>query len=391
MGRKNIFIGFSKLTVSNIALMIINFLLYPVFTRIYSPEQFGELSLYLLFSFIFCAVFSLQVHLSLFKAKKEEFQGVSNQILSNSFVFGLLSLVIFALLKKPLLCLSVFGGVLMIVAEVSKIRFNRNGEFSKTVVLNLVSRIPGHIGKLSGAKFSLGGFSLVYWEIFGGIISSFYYFKNYKFDFQFMKLSAYVQKGKYFFSYSFLSFCVEEWGTFVIAKIFSSSELGIYFVFTRLVLKPVTMIGNNCASALINQLNSENNHRKISILLVGSVVFLSLISILLYGVADVIIPLVLGQNFEKVSVYISVLSFLIIPKFLKGFINVRSAQSSHRKIIIGVRLIIVLLYALFTYSMNNHLLNMLIALGIIEFVGDFMLIYFLLIRRSQGGYIKNSN
>lgn len=366
--------GFSTLTLGNLGLILLNLLIYPILTRLYNPGDFGDLSKFVVYSTILSMLASGQLHLSLFKDSEDNLTLKANFIIFSS-LGALSAFTFFAAIYDTFLVLVGVGAFFFLLNEVAKVYFNRQRFYMKTVSLNATSRIIGQGGRvISGSYFSIG-YGLIVFEIVGNIVSSLYFLKNLKIKIPRQIPDSLGKEVRYYLPLGLMSFLIEEWALLVLIKVFPIDLLGQFFLFSRLVLRPVTIIGNNFSSAVINGLNDENKH-PIFIKLITALIFVAIPGVItLFFFGEAMFSFILGVAYSQVGVYSSYLGFLIIVKLLKGLITIRTAQSDQYSKVLSVRGLTLLGYAIVTYLCKDDLIRMLVLLGVVEVMGECLLLF----------------
>jgi O-antigen/teichoic acid export membrane protein len=365
--------GGSTLAMGNIALSLLNLAVYPIFTRLYSPSDFGSYSKFLLAMTLFSMIISSQYYLKIFKVKASEINEVVNTTMSIMLI-GILVLGTLIVVVDSFYLLSLLGAIGFTIHEMGKVAFNKSECFKNTIFSNLLNKITSHLGKilfLSALKQHAG---LIYSEIVAYSVSSFFVLAKISIKFRWVKFWNHKKEMFYYFSMSLSSFLLEEWPLLILAAFVENGDLGSYFLFSRLVLKPVAMFGNSFASSSINELENQNNFSVIKrVIGLATLVFAPVIAGL-YFYSDILFIKLLGEPYSDVANYAAILSFLTVPKFFKGTINVRQSQTDNTQSVLSLRFILLIIYICLTYFLYEDLMTLLVVLGVVELIFDVFLI-----------------
>ena len=368
--------GALTLFSSNILLSLLNIAMYPLFTRLFDTKEFGELSLFFIWTSVFIGLITGFSFYNFFNTNIESSKKLISYYLGN-YIFFFLILFPFSFLGGRLVVVAATSALFMSFGEMGKIYFNRGYDFSNTVKLNSINRVSAHGLKLCWGFFGKFNFSLVFSEVISNIVSSLYFFYCSKIRPVFKLEKSYLKSYGFFFLYGSVNFLVEEWGAIVIAKMYTIDKLGLYFLFSRTVYKPVLLAGNSIASSIIGKLDDKEAFFRVFkkfLILLGGVSFGALV---LFFFGEEIFGSLLGESYKGVGEFASTLSFVVIAKFLKGVINVKSAQSGQRKVLIFTKLITILSFIVLTFLFSFDLITLLVILGLIELLMDILILLFL--------------
>lgn len=397
--------GALVLTVGSAVAQLSNLLFYPFLTRLYSPSQFGELSVVMLLM-VFCSmVFSYQLHL--FLPVTEE-QSKAQQLVQVSFGLSLLFFLLTAFgagivyllgfnikfneidLTSYLLIFPFLVGIYSL-NEVAKVWNNRQRSFLVSVVGLNVNRTSCNVFRLALSPPHLASTGLVAGELVGNLISFLLLlFSDLKLRVRpilsFAKIWAALRpKGRVYtinLVNSLLAVASVELPILLLSFSYSGDQLGQYALAYRLTLSPILVFASAFGSATLKKVSelSQTNgpHAYTLRLFMLSLVGTSALALVGYFLAQPLFAIFFSDQWKDAADYAQLLVFFIVAKPM-------SVLGSHLAMVIGrVDLIfwqVVTLVALVigVYAVTGSLVQFIIwwvALDLLINASFFMAAYF---------------
>lgn len=339
----------STLMFGTLVSLAIPIVITPLLTRLYSPEEFGILALFLSISAIIGSIASAQYDQAIMLPDCEE--DSSNLLvlsITTSAILSLLSLLVIAFFSKRLanalsnpdienwlyfIPVSVF-----MIGTFNSFRFYslRHKSF-KNISLSLVSRSVG-LG-ISQLSFGIIGFTnvgLIFGQIVSHFLGNFYLWRSIRGNVHLGVVSTasvkmLATKYRKFPLYSMPAVLINSINlnamSLCIPFLFNASTLGIYAIAMRLIGIPMKIIGGSFAQVYFQKASEEikitGTTERIFLGSVKKLVLLALpMFTIIYVLVDPLVVLVLGEEWVIAGKYAKI----VIPMF--GIRFVASAVSN---------------------------------------------------------------
>ena len=322
----------------------------PILTRIYTPDDFGLLALFVALTSIPSVISSGRYEQAILLPKDEESAinifALCLLLISLTSLLSLVVILIFNdiivdLLNKPeikywlyLLPLSIFLVGLFNLLSIYNVRLKKYLDISKaTIIKTIISAFiqlsfgflkSGFLGLVSGVIFSQLFANL---KLLRNIITNKELISKIKLNQIKIKTKRYIDFPKYSLPATLMNTLSGSFINILISSIYSVSTLGIYSLVLRLVSIPTTIIGSSFSKVFYQEamleLNSTGYIKKIfrkslfKLFLIGTPIFL-----LLYLIAEDLFSFVFGQSWAVAGTYTKI----VLPFFYIRFIS--SALSS---------------------------------------------------------------
>ena len=325
---------------------LLNALFSPVITRIYSPEEYGILTVYTSILGLIVIVASLKYEWGIPIAENDEkainVMGLSFFVL---FHFVILVLVVFYFFGRPILTLLdatvllnyrylipvgvLFGGSYSIFLQWAY----RNKDFKSISKTKLTQSIAGNGVKIGLGLFGVGPIGLVFGQIFKegagiGTLSRSFRKKDKHLLKKINKKEILwgAKRYKNFPIFSAPSKLLNTAGlqlpVFFITSLYGSQVLGLYGLANSIVNLPMVLIGTSVADVLYAEAASvgRENPKRIKdlsnklfkgLVLIGLV---PLLALLFFG--PFLFSFVFGSQWYEAGVYAKILAFLVFARFI---------------------------------------------------------------------------
>ncbi|CAM3419171.1 lipopolysaccharide biosynthesis protein [Zobellia roscoffensis] len=387
---------------------IIPLLLAPILSRIYSPNEFGRLALYLsivqILGSISCGRYELAIMLP-----KEKRKGVQLTLLAIiiTTIVSIISLIIILFFSKNI---AIFLGdpklskwlffvplsVLLMGTFNALNYFNsREKEFKNIAKANVFKSLGGNGFQLflGLSKYTSGGL------IIGQIVSHF--FGNLKMAKTYLKNSTAIKNTKYanlkILALRYLDFPkFSMWGIFLnttsvnltnffVSSFYSLNYVGFYSYSTRYIGLPISLIGNSIGQVFFQKLSEERDNGQKAykifrntfkkLVLLGSVIFVPAFFI----IEDVFI-LVFGEQWETAGKFAQLLIPLYYLRFIFGPLSLTNIVYEKQKLALLCQMLIMAaqLIVLFSAWYLNFEITNLILLQVGVLSGVYVYLFFVL-------------
>ncbi len=333
-----------KLISGSMVAQAFGILLYPIISRMYSPDDFGVFQLMLSISSIIAIISCFSYHLSIMLPIKDE--DSANIVLLcilllifTSMVSGLvfipLSDQIGSLLNTPnlsdyliLLPIFVFLSGLFIVLNYWLSRRIKFGVIAKSGVANTLSSKLVQIGIGTSSPSPIG---LISGYLLGHLLANLLMLKQLKSDIQYFenvsfgKMKNFAIRYKKFPKFSMWSLLANttsfQLAPFMLAYFFSSATVGYYSFANQILALPVSLIGGAISQVFFQKASEVRNEKgdlkKIvtevhdKLLSIGS---FPIIAFMIIG--DDLFSLFLGHDWYTAGVYAKILAPWIFVRFI---------------------------------------------------------------------------
>lgn len=319
------------------------FVTIPILTRLYTPEEFGSLSVFLSFVYTLQIIASLRYETAIPLPKKTD-DAFHLLVLSSIFVVLISFITLVLVLVLPiatffsmpelssymwLLSVSVLGIGFYQVLNLWTIRTEEYKAMSQAKVMMNGGQVTSQI--MLGL-FSLGVLGLLIGEVVGRFSGALTYMRNIKKhafskrEFQFAKLVSVLKRYKSFPLISSWSSILGGIGAqlpvFFLAAVFDAKTVGLFFLAQKILIVPEGMLGFSASQVYLSQsaqysrMSYEayrkffwDSIKKMTLLGVGSIGLVVL-------VAPPIIHIVFGDEWVQTGVYIQILAVLYLLKII---------------------------------------------------------------------------
>ncbi|MBI9033575.1 MAG: oligosaccharide flippase family protein [Bacteroidales bacterium] len=334
---RNIF----TLTSGTAFAQLIPILVSPVLSRLYTPEEFGNLALFLSLLGLFGSIATGRFAFAIVIPKKRK---DILSLISLSFVFvsalSLLLLLVIILFNEsisgvlnnekigPWLYLIPFSVFISGMLQIFQYYRNKENEF-KTIV-----RSTGANGFYVGLGFAkTGTFGLIASSIIGQILeaswlinrSIFPLYKEIKKEIQIIDLKNTAKEYYNFIRYSapssLLNVLSIQIPILILTRFFEKASVGFYFQAHKVLSMSVTVVGNSIAQAYLNYISQNKNNldkvKKITRQTISKMLLLSIIpAILLMLFGEEIFSFILGSKWAIAGNYAQYLTPWLVLVFI---------------------------------------------------------------------------
>ena len=321
-----------------VSVQIIQMLLSPILTRLYSPEEFGILTVYNSILTMLIVIGPLNYHKAIPIADNDE-KAMNVLMLSILVLFSLSALIILAIFlgSQPMFTLlnadALFkyryiiplGFMLMGLLNIFTHWEYRNKKYKLISRTRIFQVIIGNIIKVILGFLKIGPIGLITGKIVnnsaGVIFFARDYFKKNKLFFDKKELKSVAKRYIKFPLYTTLGEFVytagNETPVFFITSLYGSEIVGYYGLAYMIIRLPLGLIGNSIGQVFYSEMAGvgKNNPREIKkkskkILLSLSLIgLIPLVIILLFG--PILFTIVFGSNWQEAGVYAQILSPLV--------------------------------------------------------------------------------
>tara|TARA_B100000287_G_scaffold435034_1_gene501529 strand:- start:865 stop:2142 length:1278 start_codon:yes stop_codon:yes gene_type:complete len=339
---KNIFTLFSGTTISQ----LIPFLVAPLLTRVFYPEDFGVLSLYMSLLMFFSVISTGRYEFAIILPKSDK-EAFSLSVLSIflSFVFSLFLILIVVVFYNQIVFLFSnyqFGSWLYVLPvgvflfslqRIFILCLNRNKKY-KNITFNRVLK-SSSISSFQ-VLFGLLGVNrigLIIGDLIGNFLSVIFLARSYIYifschfkSFSIKSISLVLKKYKQFPIYNaphaLLDVLQINFVIFLITVFYNSTTLGFYALSVKIIRAPITLIGSSISNVLYQKLNKDylegksifNFTKRLTIILfVSSLPFF----VLIYLYSEPLFSFFFGEEW-KVS---GKITSILVPWILFNFIS----------------------------------------------------------------------
>lgn len=326
----------SLLTLGTILSMVISLLFEPLLKRLYEPEDFGKLSLFLKLFNTLIILYSGCYEMAIIVAKKDR---EAKDIVRGNILLNIIFTILFEVIFLILLYLKAISYEYFIIIFLPittlfysmGLSFNnymlRKEKYNKIFINKLVRKIGEITIQISGKTIFRLNIGLIIANIFGNICFMLYNFKFccIKIYFNIKKIKEvwkkYIEFPKYYLLpqlYNTLSFSLLD---FTIFAKFSLREVGYLELTNKILQIPSSLLGESIRNVLL-QITSKKVNKKESIKkdFLYSSLFLGIIGAIYFALIFFLGPwlfkLVFGLKWEKSGIYAKYLIGYIISTFI---------------------------------------------------------------------------
>lgn len=332
------------MTGSTIA-QLIALAIYPVLTKIYTPDEHGLFSLYMGIIAITGIISTGRYQMAiLMPAEDKKAVNLAALGLLLSIGVGLILLVVVALLREQIASVFKVPGIekwlwfvplstlLIGFFQVSIYWHNRHKQFRRTAVGNLSQSIVNSGVKLTTSSAVPAGGGLILGAIVGQIAGAGYFLFNWlrKFKMYFADISRSGMKEVASFYYRFPGFNLpnnlvnsisNSLPVFLIGAYFGAAELGLYSLGFTMIFRPMNLVTNSMeqvfSQRVIKKYTERISIRRDVLTLIKRSFQIGILPFLLAGIfGPLIFRTIFGADWEVSGRYMQ----LLIPWFFTAFI-----------------------------------------------------------------------
>lgn len=324
---------------------IIGILSAPILTRLYEPDDFGLLAVFVSLIALFTVLSSLRYELAIPLPKSE--QDAANLTVLGLCIVALTSVVVFALT-------GIFGQTIVTIMDVKKlgeylwilplsvffigsyqvlsywcIRQRKFGLIAKTKTRQSVVTA---IIQLAGAQF--GQVYLIAGQVIGQSFGSFALIKNaFKYvEFRNVKISElrrlairYKQFPLFSTPSGFLNAAGNQLPTLILAALFDVTAAGLFMLANKILMLPISMIGSSISNVFLSEAPKAQRENRLGGLvqrLFLKLVDISLVpSIILLLLGPRIFEFIFGNEWKEAGVLASWMSIWLFFVFISSPLN----------------------------------------------------------------------
>jgi O-antigen/teichoic acid export membrane protein len=315
----------------------------PILTRIYTPEDFGLLALYMSLLMIFGNIVAGKYELAILipKNNNDAKHIVVYSIILSFIVSFILFLLVFIFNNEIMKVLDnieikvwlyILPLNIFIISTISILYYwnNRTKHYRKLSNNQILqSSIQGSSNLIIGTFYKING-GLLLGTILGGLSSLLYLILKTKADFigfKFYKLKAislikkYIKFPKFMLPSGLLENFSSQLPIILLSSFFGSAIVGFYFLSQRLVKLPVALIGTSIGNVFrqvaSEQLIKNGNCRNIFIRTLKKLIFIGTLPfIVFYFSAPMLFSFVFGQEWMIAGIYTQILTPMFYLQFI---------------------------------------------------------------------------
>jgi len=333
------------LVSGNTIAQIIPLLAEPVLTRLFPPEDFGLLALFISISSLFAIVATGRYELAVMLPDKTKnainIVGLSFLVTIFTSVISLLVVWIFNgpicdLLNSKSISNYLYLVPLVVfftgITQTLNYWFSRKKEFRKISVARIIQSTTSAGTGIGTGFLKMGALGLISAQVLGSVLSAFYFLfrflkvdrhqlKHIKKERMITQASEYAEFPKVNAPYIFADTAQYSGISFLIAYFFDNILLGFYSRTFRILTVPLSFIGSAISHVFYQKASviyrEGNNLRKFSLqTLFGSVIVGLPIFVIIMLWGPELFAFVLGKPWREAGVYAQILSPWIFMKFI---------------------------------------------------------------------------
>lgn len=336
-----------KLVTGKVVAQAVSLLSIPLIARLYAPEDFGVLGVFVAITAIFTSISSLRYNFAIMLPKKDE--EAINLVVVSFVIIALFSLAAWGLIlvfknnlaiyfNTPALEYYLFYAPMMIffggVLSVLHYWYSRQKKFGKYAISGVASTLSGLVFKLLYVVFfpaGPGGLigAAIFASLAGCIVLIWSDLKY--FCFATMKhvspkaLKKWMLRYKDFSLFFTLSGLLNEASAklpaIMLALFFKPAIVGYYSIGNKMIKTPADLLGQSISNVFFQKLSSINNEKESAGNLSGSlfarmVAFSFLPTVVLAIGGKSIIAIVLGSEWVEAGVYLQILAPYVFMVFI---------------------------------------------------------------------------
>ena len=320
---------FTRLLSGTVIAHAVSALSLIVISRIYNEAQFDQLALFIAISGVLGSIFSLRMDLAVFEATSKLASVITVKLgiyfilgfsITFSFIFFIFAEFFIEFFNIELLVLFLIPAASALLALYNLFaNYNVSLEETHKVATTKVVRTIGQsIAQISFFSLPLG---LVFGELIGRITGIYKLGKTYFLNLKLLNKRNYVLKTELKLRKNYLIF--SSFGTLfntlvlyfpqlVVASFFSVGSAGALLLAQRLIAIPMVFIGQSMSQAYSVEFKKRLNQPQEQLDLFNSLTKkLIVISMLIFSVGAVlapyIVPIILGEKWDRVGTFITIL------------------------------------------------------------------------------------
>ena len=397
----------SLLTLGTILSMVISLLFEPLLKRLYEPEDFGKLSLFLKLFNTLIILYSGCYEMAIIVAKKDR---EAKDIVRGNILLNIIFTILFEVIFLILLYLKAISYEYFIIIFLPittlfysmGLSFNnymlRKEKYNKIFINKLVRKIGEITIQISGKTIFRLNIGLIIANIFGNICFMLYNFKFccIKIYFNIKKIKEvwkkYIEFPKYYLLpqlYNTLSFSLLD---FTIFAKFSLREVGYLELTNKILQIPSSLLGESIRNVLL-QITSKKVNKKESIKkdFLYSSLFLGIIGAIYFALIFFLGPwlfkLVFGLKWEKSGIYAKYLIGYIISTFIVSSLSailLSLEKIKENSIWQIVKTTTILILCFFSYSSVESFIKIYTIFNIFLYLIYFILILLKILQYERG-------
>ena len=327
------------LSLATLLAQLIAIIFSPVLSRLFTPNNFGELGKIVAFSSIFVGVASLKYDLAIVLSKSafetKQLIKVSHALI---FIISLISIPIYAVTYQvfdPYILLSIiviiyFNSVYNLIVNIHT-RYKR---FKSIAVLKMINKVTTVGTQIGLGAFGLGTFGLIIGQVLGLFLTLVY--SSIK-SLKTFKKVIFVGRGSYdeakpvikkYYRFpvfsapqNFLNSLSQNAPILLLDGFFGETMIGLYWFAYRIIQMPIVFISNSIRQTFYQKASVTNPGKKLTSLFVKSTRTLFLIGLPFIIIGMIILPylfeFIFGAEWTESGVY----GRWLLPWVLFLFIN----------------------------------------------------------------------
>jgi O-antigen/teichoic acid export membrane protein len=389
----------------------------PILTRLYTPEDFGVLTLFVAITSIFGSIANARYELAIMLPKKDE---DAINILALGFIINLfLSLFLLMIILifhdyilnllnnkeiSPWLYLVPISVFLMGCFNLLNYYNNRKKYYKDLAKANVFKSIGSAIVQLILGFLKVGAIGLISGQIFAQIISNTKLFLNIKKDNLFIKIKkikiiALAKRYKDFPKFSMWAILANtlsvQLTNILISTFYSISTLGFYSLAQRVLAMPMSLIGGSIGQVFFQEATKEKqdtgkaiktfNSTVKKLFIIGFPIFF-----ILFFIIEDLFAFVFGEEWRVAGEYAKILIPLFFIRFIVSVLTLIPIIFEAVKIDLYFQLGLIILYLmLFIVNkfLNSNFIELLYSFNYV--IGGYYLIYFFILNKMKKGKQKD--
>jgi lipopolysaccharide exporter len=316
---------------------LINLAITPILTRLFSPEEFGQLSIFTSFSLSFVILATLKYE---FAIPTEKNDNKAKNLVDLSVVLLILFSCIILLsgilfpgiytkslgLNKSLTPFLFFGVLSTGLYQIATYWSSREEEFNRIAISKVIVAVVVSIGSIISGIAGWGVIGLLVSYVFGRFISFAYILPRSisLFNLQIKKLKSIAIKYRDFPRFTAVASFVNIIGTqaspLVFSVFYTNAEIGLFSLGMRIIVLPAQLISQSLGQVLYSMFSKNNEIEKDRFL--DLVCLLFCVSLPVFTITNLIgsdlFAFLFGQNWSTSGYYASVMSIWLIFSFVSA-------------------------------------------------------------------------
>ena len=327
------------LTLATFLAQIIAIVFSPVLSRIFTPDNFGELGKIVAYCSIFVGIASLKYELAIVLSKSsfetKQLIKVSHALI---FVFSVISIPIYAVIYNDsniyillsILVIIYFNSVYNLIINI----YTRYKKFKSIAALKLINKAATVGTQIGLGVFGMGTFGLILGQIMGLFLTLIYssikslktfrkviFFDRKSYD----EAKPFIKKHYRFPAFTapqnFLNSLSQNAPILLLDGFFGETVIGLYWFAYRIIQMPIVFVSNSIRQTFYQKASITNPGKDLTILFTKSTRTLFLIALPFITIGMLILPdlfgFVFGEEWKESGVYAK----WLLPWVLFLFIN----------------------------------------------------------------------